>query len=337
MLFEVERYEIRIYKIVETYQPNSNPSTSTNNKFDPGFVINNSADHGHSPNPSSYDKSYEKLGPFTGSLFASGSGVTDIPSVPQILSRETGSIAALSAAARELAFQDYSSKLFQVNVTTSYDRANVGTLGTEAIPSDVLDGFIRPTDESAVDDVANSTDAVARERDAVDAVLQSLHDVDKLLPSAASNDVDFQIDLQTETAADGLPVNEVDGGMVMLQSTGDANESGFDLTPVYANQLERFDAPAKMETSVGLFQAIDVAADETPISDAAQQTDPAIELNRDIKLNDNLPAKREKSSHKAAAILGATTLTGALVWLNRSVSKSVQPEPAAQKRRAARR
>jgi hypothetical protein len=340
VLFVVEHWEITI---VDKSQPpppgpplNLNASGSTNSIFDHVFAIEKSMDRGTSQNQSSYDKPYDKLGQFAGSLFASGSGVTNIPSVPQILSRETGSIAALSAVARDLAFQEYAPRLFSATVTNSSDRTNLSALGTDAAPSEVLDGFIRPTDPSIVDSTANSTDAVARERDAVDAVLESLRDVDKVLPATASTDVNFQSDLQTETASDELPVNEVDGGMVLLQSTGDANDSGFDLTPVYADQLERFNVPAKMETSIGMFQAIDVAADDTPISDTTQKTEPTIELNRDIKLDDQLPAKREKSSHKAAALVGATTLTGALVWLNRSSGKSIHLEPTAQKRRAAR-
>jgi hypothetical protein len=308
-----------------------NPYTSTNNNFDHGLTIEKSINP-PSQNPTPYDKP----GPYAGGVLAGGSGVTNIPSVSQILSRETGSVAALAAVARDLAFQEYAPRLFAASVTNSSDRANLGTFGTDAAPSEVLDGFIPPTDPSSADNTPNPTDAVARERDAVDVVLKSLHNIDTLLPATSSSDVNFQLELQTETASVDLPGNGVDGGMVMLQSTGDANESGFDLTPVYADQLERFNAPAKMETSIGMFQAIDVATDETPISDAAQTTEPTSELNREIKLDDQLPAKREKSSHKAAALLGATTLTGALVWLNRSSSKSLQPESTAQKRRASR-
>jgi hypothetical protein len=121
--------------------------------------------------------------------------------------------------------------------------------------------------------------------------------------------------------------------MVLLQSTRDANESGFDLTPVYADHLERFEAPAKMEMSVGMFQAVDVAIDEAPIIEAAPKTDSTTELKSEIKLDDKLSTKREQSSNKAAAVVGATTLTGALVWLNRAGSRFSRAKTTAQKRR----
>ena len=114
--------------------------------------------------------------------------------------------------------------------------------------------------------------------------------------------------------------------------TGDANGNGFDLTQVYAEHVGRFNAPAKMETSVGMFQAVDVGSDEAPIVESVPQNESMTQLNRETKLNDKLPTKREQSSNKAAAVVGATTLTGALVWLNRASSRFSRQKPSAQKR-----
>jgi hypothetical protein len=264
---------------------------------------------------------------------AKGYPRADVPFASQILARETGTVAALTAVAREVAFQEFSATLFQANATSPADRANFDLVGAETAQSDMLDGFIPPADASIANDAVNSSDAVARERQAVDAVLEELHDLDKLLPGGASMDVNFPIDLQEESSLDELAAGEVDGGMVLLQSTRDANESGFDLTPVYADHLERFDAPAKMEMTVGMFQAVDVAIDEAPIIEAAPTTDSSTELKPEIKLDDTLPTKRDQSSsNKAAAIVGATTLTGALVWLNRAGSRFGRQKPTAQKR-----
>jgi hypothetical protein len=121
--------------------------------------------------------------------------------------------------------------------------------------------------------------------------------------------------------------------MVLLQSTGDANGNGFDLTQVYAENVGRFNAPAKMETSVGMFQAVDVGSDEAPIVESVPQNESTTQFNRETKLDDEFPAKREQSSSKAAAVIGATTLTGALVWLNRAGSQSSRQKPTAQRRR----
>jgi hypothetical protein len=291
------------------------------------------------PNPSLGQTLRGEIGNGAGHLYdylRSVSAQTDGPAASQYLSREINTAAVLSAVAHDLVFQEYPQSAVSIAATNSYDRANIGTLNSQTAPIDELDGFINPTDPSIVDELANTKDAVAHEREAVDTVLQSLHSIDTLVPADASADLNLRIDQQTESLTDDLPASEIDGGMVLLQSAGNANESGFDLTPVYASQFERFNSPAKMETSVGMFQAIDVASDETPISDSAQKSEPTIELNRDIKLDDQLPAKREKSTHKAAALLGATTLTGALVWLNRSASKFPRPQLTAQKRRASR-
>ena len=277
-------------------------------------------------------------GPTLNGVLASvGSAISELPITSQFVSRDASTATVLNAVAREVAFQEFSPSLFQANATTAYDRANVNAIAQDAMQSDVVDGWIRPVDESTVDVSANSSDAVARERAAVDAVLEDLQDVDTLLPATAFQDVDSQNDLQTETALNDLPAGEVDGGMVLLQATGDANASGFDLTPVYAEYVGRFNMPAKMETSVGMFQAMDVASDDAPIVETVQQTDAPMQLNRDARPEDKLPAKREQSSaNKAATIIGVTTLTGALVWMNRSGGRIARPKPTAEKRRASR-
>jgi hypothetical protein len=240
--------------------------------------------------------------------------------------------------ARELAFQEFSSRLFQSNATNSYDRANLNELGTESTQPETLDGFIRPTDGSMVDATVNSSDAVVREREAIDVVLDELHDPDKFLPAPTSTDTNLQVDLQADAALNEMPAGEVDGGMVLLQSTGDANGSGLDLTPMCADHFDRGERPAKMETSIGMFQAVDVQTDDAPSNETAPQTESTSALMLEIKLDENIPTKREPSSSgKAAALAGATTLTGALVWLSRGGRRHSRPEPTAQKRRPSRR
>jgi hypothetical protein len=270
-------------------------------------------------------------------LASVGSTISDLPSAQQIISRDATTASVLNAVAREVAFQEFSPSLFQANATTAYDRVNVDAIGQDTTQSEVVDGWIQTADELAADVSASSSDAVDRERAAVDEVLKKTHDVDGLLPATAFKDIDAQNDLQTETALNDLPAGEVDGGMVLLQATGDANTSGFDLTPVYAEHVGRFNIPAKMETSVGMFQAMDVASDDAPIIETAQQTDSPTQLNRDSRLEDKPPSKREQSStSKAATVIGVTTLTGALVWMTRTSNRLTRQKPTAQKRRASR-
>jgi hypothetical protein len=273
--------------------------------------------------------------PSASEVFALARSLTDSSASLPTLSHESNTASVLTAVARDLAFQEYSPMGLSMIASSSYDRVSVSAIASESATSDLLDGFIGSTDLAKTDDVVASSGAVAREREAVDAVLQSLNDIDTLLPASASTDVKIQIDLQTDAAVDELISSEFDGGMVLIQSAGISDDGGFDLTPVYADHLERFDVPAKMETSVGLFQAVDVAVDEVPVADVAQPTAPTFEMQREIKVDENPPIKREQpSSNKAASVVSAATLTGAIIWMNSS--KRSRSNAAVQKRRGSR-
>src|SRR2546423_15191130 len=94
---------------------------------------------------------------------------------------------------------------------------------------------------------------------------------------------------------------------------------------------------ASMETSVGLFKALDVVADEAAAADRARPADAAVGPQIQIPVENRLQSQREQPvSHKAAALIGATTLTGAMLWMNRTAAQSVPPKSAAQKRRVGR-
>jgi hypothetical protein len=280
-------------------------------------------------------------------VLAYASTLTDPSVIQQITARDAGSIAALSAIARDLVFQDYAPQLLLMAANSSYDHGNVGMVSSKAAQSEVLEGFLLPSDQSQISEVADPKDAVAREREAVDAVLDELRDVDSV--PATQNDVassvdntsgdqsaDMKVDLEFEAiAADELPAGEVDGGMVLLQSTGDVNESAFDLAPVYAEQLKNVVVKAGMETSIGWYQAMDVAVDENTSAEAAEPADLIVEPQADMRLDKALPVNHEATtSNRAAAALGATALTGALVWFSRNRSASRQTDDTAQKRRA---
>jgi hypothetical protein len=112
-------------------------------------------------------------------------------------------------------------------------------------------------------------------------------------------------------------------------------DNAFDSAPMFAEQLEKLEAPTGMETSVGLYQAVDVASDDAKTADTAQPVDAKTESQSPIK--ESLPALRKQAtSQKAAALVGATTLTGALVWLNKKSSQASQSDAIAQKRRVPR-
>lgn len=293
------------------------------------------------------DTTFNRIPSATGVL-AFASTLTDLSAVQQMIARDSSSVAALSAVARELAFQDYTPQLLIMAASTSYDRASVNSLATEAAPSS-LDGFIYSADESVVDDVADATDAVAREREAVDAVLRELRDVNSATPETAPTDVapaigeasdrqltDVETQLEIDGSADEMPSALIDNGMVLLQASRDTDATAFDLTPVYAEQLENANSQTGMETSIGFYQAVDVAIDETLSAESTQTGDLKLELEAESQINETLPAVHETSSSRAATAIGATALTGAIAWLNRNRNPSRKSDATAQKRRASR-
>jgi hypothetical protein len=263
----------------------------------------------------------------------------------QVLVRDGSTAAILAATARDLVFKDYAPNLLLLSTSTAFDRTNLALVGTEARQTEGLDGLIQPHEPSIVDDIVRSTDSVTQEREAVNAVLEQLQDVDSqqasdtrngdtsLSGDSANNDPELRLDLlDAENIADEMPVGEVQDGMVLLPSTGDANESKFDLTPVYAEHVERFTAPS-VETSVGLFQAVDVTADDTAAAETAQPADAIVLPKNQILLNDPPPAERaQPTSRKSAALIGAATLTGALVWMSRSGGQRDASRTTAPKR-----
>jgi hypothetical protein len=268
-------------------------------------------------------------------IFGIESTLSGLPIASQILSPQTNTVAALTAVAREVALQEFSLKLFQPNAISTPERASVDHLRAEPMQPEIADGFIQGADELNVSQIVSASDVAAREREAVDAVLEDLHDIDTFRPATSPGEIIIQIGGETEAALDELPGGEVDGGMVLLQAIGDANESRFEMTSVYAENVDESTAPAKIETSVGMFQAVDVATDDAPIIDASQQVDPGDDHMPELKLHDNQPIRREQpSSKKAAAIVGVTTATGALVWLSWGGDRISNRLPTAQKRRA---
>ena len=100
--------------------------------------------------------------------------------------------------------------------------------------------------------------------------------------------------------------------MVLLQATGDANDSPYDLA---AMQDGSFDLPAirwTSELSIGVQQAFDVSADDlaTGVADPATTLVPpsADEVRTDS------PQKTEPSTRQqAAAVFGLSTLLGAIL------------------------
>lgn len=317
---------------------------------DSQYVSSGTGRSGGNTNAITNGTSYGKYVPFVESLYSelasyssflstelgTGGGST----VTQIYARETSTLTALSASAHDLVLQDYSVRPLSASTTTASDRSTTVTRFTD-VPTDVLEGFISPSDGMKAEESVNTTDALAQERIAVDAILRELRDVDARFPASdgtvadASNGkpAEAAIDFVMEANGDEAAFGVTDGGMVALRATGDVNSSGFDLTPVYAATVAPIKAQLGLETSVGVYQAMDVAIDDAPLAEAAQPRQPLSSSKHDAIRHETMPATRIQATNNEAAVLTVTTLTGALIWMNRGRRSVEAVERDERKRR----
>lgn len=170
-------------------------------------------------------------------------------------------------------FGDYSSE--SLLLAANVDSNHASSLDDElenAFESDDKTSLDQPADESLADQtVAESLDALQRERAAIDEVLAGLHDV-KLQPTTShpedvtgnhenfstTSDQAEQNDFNTAYQTQAPPRVEANGGMVLLQPSGDANSNAYDLATAYLAGVDNpVAAPLGVEATVGMYQAID--------------------------------------------------------------------------------
>jgi len=172
----------------------------------------------------------------------------------------------------------------------------------------------KPENPSAVrslfDEAAHAAlDALARERRAIDAVLASLHDIemptDEYVGASASDyeppqsSHDFagehwQFSFDPTIATQ--PAFNAEGGMVLLESSGDANSNAYDLTAAFVADLESNDANTTgVEAALGMYQAIDVGASELIGSARSEQpiAKPAVTAPASVSA-ENAPVKKSE-------------------------------------------
>jgi hypothetical protein len=282
---------------------------------------------------------------------AASTPLADLPLISQFLTRDSAPspALALSAAIRDIVFQGYlpTSAAVTANAKTN-DRASVIPVSKESGTPLSIDGFIQTSEDSLIDLSAVPGDVVTAEANTINDILRELRDVTspaqlspQMQPTVGLlNDADVAnvtIDLQTDFSVDEVASIQLDGGMVALQSTGDANASSFDLTPMYAMQVESLAAPVPMEAAVGVYQAIDVAADDMPMTESQPQG-ATVTPQADVQMQNSSPLKNDRgATRKASWLVGMTALTGAMVWVSRAREQAehaqLEPLQAAQKRR----
>jgi hypothetical protein len=225
-------------------------------------------------------------------------------------STATVSLTSASQDARDAIFGEYSPNLLLLAASggSQRDRDLDGDLDDKLEvhkKSDDLDD----SGAALVDqDVPSFLDALQHERDAVDAVLAELHDlafdddqpVQDTSPTAERQHADVVRDAEqnyppVKTQAVPAPqFNQAEGGMVLLEPSGDANSSAYDLAAVYLKGMNDNQAvPQGVEASVGMYQALDVGASESrptsrenlPIAQPAATIRPSVSA-------ENAPAKK---------------------------------------------
>lgn len=216
-----------------------------------------------------------------------------------------------STLVRNAAFDEYSpgSLLLAANVDDETEDDELGLSDDERdAESDA------PADKSAlalVENAGESLDALEREQAAIDEVLAELHDLnlrqDDPSTDSASTNNQAQSHSTREAVEDSLRTydqefgsdnfSQAEGGMVLLEPTGDANSSAYDLTAVFTGKFARpHEVALGLEATVGLQQAFDVGSNErfestgarTPVAQpAAASAQPSVSA-------ENAPAKKSE-------------------------------------------
>ena len=237
----------------------------------------------------------------------------------------------LSNGALDAALQAYTSQLLLVSGGVSSQPMTTSTLNDQSLSSaDDPDGFVTLSDSATTGDQAFNADTLSRQQAAVEEVLRSLQGDDSLpgeaTSSAAAQDGSHG-DEQNAQVADfvfgtAYDVAEIDGGMVLLQTTGDANESPVNLARVAESHPDMFSPHIGVEASVGFYQAVDRGFEELSATDNTPTTNPsAVPIH--AKPEHRYSSNAGGSSRKAAGVLAASTLAGGLLW----VAGRKQPDP----------
>lgn len=223
------------------------------------------------------------------------------------------SVPRSSLKTQDTVFDAYSadSLLMASNVDSKHDLHLDGEHDDKFDSHDEKFGVGDDSNDSLVErDVTASLDALQRERAAIDAVLAELHEIKLNREShrSESASTDQTRNRTTAEASDretfndtdrmaAQPANQAaDGGMVLLQPSGDANSSAYDLTALYLSGLGNNAAvPLGVEASVGMYQAIDVGTSE--LRHASRETLPLAQptgTTRPSVSAENAPAKKSE-------------------------------------------
>ncbi len=246
----------------------------------------------------------------TGSVASYFSSLSTFTSASETASSAT----RISLKTYDAVFGDYSpdSLLLAADLDSKQDSDSNGDLDDKLESDDEKLADVGGSEELLVDqDAAASLDALQRERTAIDAVLAQLHDLKLHAENHANQQTETTEGQNSDTARESgenyLPADHhlsaqparehAEGGMVLLEPSGDANSSAYDLTAVYLRGLDGSDGLplVGVEASVGMYQAIDIGANDLrPMSNEnAPIAQPAATIRPSVSA-ENAPAKKSE-------------------------------------------
>jgi len=271
-----------------------------------------------------------------GGQFSSNSGIqlpqsANVPSAMQIASRDIDSAALAPSTALDSAFQSYAARLLLTTATSAKESSQLALADDETAAHAIgTADFIRQTDSTAANDGRMAGNAIERDEAALEEVLRGLEDWDESLLDKSSNS-DLAADAEsevTDSAWDTLAFSpDSFDGMVMIRAGGSTNNSNINLAGLAESPPEPEPERTRVETSIGFYQAMDVATDVLPVRADVSAATPVTEPARSAEQTERPGQQSSSSSPKAAAATSVTTLIGAMLWVSHLPRKTKRRAP----------
>jgi hypothetical protein len=245
-----------------------------------------------------------------------------------------GSVSSLylSAAANDAAWQRYvlEQSLWNASADARVGSGRQATNVSDRVPLDESQDLI-PLDVDWRDDIALDEESLARQRAAVDKVLEGLFEIgtsegeksdirQATVPhgdrASGATDDSNAFNREQNAMATSQWEAAAGGGMVLLEAEGDPNEGGlvaFALDDAPTNAV----VPPGLEASVGLYQAIDVAGDAAAARISDPRRAPIAPSTVNNASNESPEDRLEKSKSVSALVASVTTVLSGALWFNR--------------------
>lgn len=227
----------------------------------------------------------------------------------------------VSTGALDAAIQSYTSQLLLASSGVN-NQSTITNTTKDLSATDESDEFVTLRDSATTGEQIASADVVAHQQAALEDVLRSLEDADSsasdlaVTSNAQDDSTGDDLHVQAADAAFGtaFDIAENDGGMVLLQTNGDANESPVNLARVAESRPDMFSAHLGVEASVGFYQAVDRGFEELSAAETLPTSTPAAS-SAQAKPVRRFSITTGGTSRKSAGVVAASALAGGLLWV----------------------